>query len=65
MIGNYNSDFSNNIANDSRELIHYLLETLHEELNISKKEYSCEDDDINWKINLYLKSKIFHRKIIL
>jgi hypothetical protein len=43
----------------------YLLETLYEELNLSKKEYPYEDDDTNWKINLNLKSKIFHMKMIL
>ncbi len=51
IIGRYNSDFLNNEPNDSRELIQYLLETLHEELNKSKKEYPYEedDDDTNWK----------------
>ena len=51
IIGRYNSDFLNNEPNDSRELIQYLLETLHEELNISKGEYPYQedDDDTNWK----------------
>jgi len=51
IIGRYNSDFLNNEPNDSRELIQYLLEALHEELNISKGEYPYEEDedDTNWK----------------
>ena len=51
IIGRYNSDFLNNEPNDSRELIQYLLEALHEELNISNGEYPYEEDedDTNWK----------------
>ena len=52
IIGRFNPQFLNNEPNDYRELIQYLLEVLHEELNENiNKEYQIEDDndDTNWK----------------
>ena len=52
IIGRFNPQFLNNEPNDYRELIQYLLEVLHEELNENiNNEYQIEDDndDTNWK----------------
>jgi ubiquitin carboxyl-terminal hydrolase 8 len=62
-IGKYNSEFLSNRPNDSRELIQYLLESLHEELNENiGKEYEKEDNylDTDWENKLNFEKDSFN-----
>jgi ubiquitin C-terminal hydrolase len=50
IISNYNNKFLKNSPNDSRQLIQFILESVHNELNENKdKNYPFEDNSKNAK----------------
>ncbi len=55
IIGYYNPKFLRNEPNDSRELIQYIIDSLHEELNINKGREYTEDEDDNMNLEKQFK----------
>ena len=69
IISKYNSKILQNEPNDSRQLIQFILESVHNELNKSKKNYPFDEDSnkINWddKFNYEKKSFNYENKSII
>ena len=63
IIGKYNPKFLKNEPNDSRQLIQYILNSIHNELNENKNKnypYDDEPEEINWNDKLKYEKKSFN-----